>query len=233
MAPNRIFNIEYRTSYYNTNTMLNYEVRLFEGQTAFDVIYGTIVPIGAANDSALTVGVQRTTGQFTTVGCDPTGGQSPFVSSGQLYHYTLGGCPTPTPTPTACGPIGAWAIVANYPVLIESPAVGTNGTFAFSAAGFAGGASNGLYRYDPVANSWTTLAPLPASLYATRAVYAANTNSVYVFGGYDGANVLNTTYRYNVGTNTWTTGAAHACRALLPQHGLLRRHRQNLRHWRL
>src|SRR5437763_11677834 len=37
VAPNRIFNIEYRTSYYNTNTMLNYEVRLFEGQTAFDV----------------------------------------------------------------------------------------------------------------------------------------------------------------------------------------------------
>jgi len=29
VAPNRIFNIEYRTSYYNTNTMLNYEVRLF------------------------------------------------------------------------------------------------------------------------------------------------------------------------------------------------------------
>src|SRR5207253_7993386 len=93
--------------YYNTDTMLNYEVRLYEGQTAFDVIYGTIVPIGAANDSALTVGVQKTTaaGDFTSVGCDPTGGQSPFVSSGQLYHYTLGSCgtPTPTATPTTSG----------------------------------------------------------------------------------------------------------------------------------
>src|SRR5207245_5362295 len=29
----------------------------------------------------------------------------------------------------------------------------------------------------------------------------------YVFGGYDGTNVLNTTQRYNVGTNTWSTGA--------------------------
>src|SRR5207247_4339477 len=94
------FNIEYRTSYYNTNTMLNYEVRLFEGQTAFDVIYGTIVPIGAANDSALTVGVQQNTTLFTSVGCDPTGGQSPFVSSGQLYHYTLVACPSPTPSPS-------------------------------------------------------------------------------------------------------------------------------------
>jgi hypothetical protein len=47
---------------------------------------------------------------------------------------------------------------------------------------------------------------MPASLYATRSVYAANTNTLYVFGGYDGT-VLNTTYRYNVGTNTWSTGA--------------------------
>ena len=99
MAPNRIFNIEYRTSYYNTNTMLNYEVRLYEGQTAFDVIYGTIAPIGAANDSALTVGVQKNTTVFTSVGCDSTGGQAPPVSSGQLYHYTLAGCPSPTATP--------------------------------------------------------------------------------------------------------------------------------------
>ena len=73
--------------------MLNYEVRLFEGQTAFDVIYGTIVPIGTANDSALTVGVQKNAAQFTSVGCDPTGGTAPFVSSGQLYHYTIAGCP--------------------------------------------------------------------------------------------------------------------------------------------
>ena len=47
-APNRIFNIEWRAAYYNsgqtTGIPLNFEVRLFEGQTAFDVIYGTVPP---------------------------------------------------------------------------------------------------------------------------------------------------------------------------------------------
>ena len=67
-------------------------------------------------------------------------------------------------------------------------------------------ASNGLYRYDPIFNSWTTLAAMPASLYAARGVYAATTNSFYVFGGYNGSAAVNTTYRYNVATNTWSVG---------------------------
>ena len=62
-APNRIFNIECRTAYYNsgqtTNIPLNYEVRLYEGQTDFDVIYGTMSTLGAANDGPLSVGVQK------------------------------------------------------------------------------------------------------------------------------------------------------------------------------
>jgi N-acetylneuraminic acid mutarotase len=106
----------------------------------------------------------------------------------------------------ACG-LQPWTIGANYPAVIESTAVGTNGTYAYSAGGFVGVASNGFYRYDPVANTWTTLPPLPTALYATRGVYAANTNSFYVFGGFNGSTVLNTTYRYNVGTNTWSSGS--------------------------
>ena len=105
VAPNRIFNIEWRTAYYNSGGAgipLNYEVRLYEGQTAFDVIYGTVpatfTPPAARN---LSVGAQRTnTTQFVLEGCDTTGGGSPPVSAGQLYHYTLGGCATPTPSPS-------------------------------------------------------------------------------------------------------------------------------------
>ena len=41
-APNRIFNIEWRTDYFAETTMTaNYELRLYEGQKRFDVIYGT------------------------------------------------------------------------------------------------------------------------------------------------------------------------------------------------
>ena len=40
-APNRIFNIEWRTVYFPDATMrANYELRLYEGQTHFDVVWG-------------------------------------------------------------------------------------------------------------------------------------------------------------------------------------------------
>ena len=53
-APNRIFNIEWRTVYFsNVAQTANYELRLYEGQTHFDVIYGSL---GMGNSSA-TAGV--------------------------------------------------------------------------------------------------------------------------------------------------------------------------------
>ena len=103
-APNRIFNIEWRTAYFNSGgagVPLNYEVRLYEGQAVFDVIYGTVNTFNPPQPRNLSIGVQKneTAGQFTLQGCDPTGGTAPPVSSGQLYHYTL--------TSTTCAPAPA------------------------------------------------------------------------------------------------------------------------------
>ena len=134
-------------------------------------------------------------------------------------NVTSGGCASPTPTPTGtptasptCTPGGApgpWTIVAPYPEIIESTAVSSDGTFAYSAGGGSNFVpSTGVYRYDPVANAWSTLAPLPSGLFDAGTAYAANVNKVYVFGGLDvNFSVLNTTYVYDVGTNSWTTGA--------------------------
>ena len=41
-APNRIFNIEWRAQYFPDTGTANHELRLYEGQTRFDVIYGTV-----------------------------------------------------------------------------------------------------------------------------------------------------------------------------------------------
>ena len=44
-TPNRIFNIEWRAVYYNAGSgtgNANFEVRLYEGQSRFDVIYGNL-----------------------------------------------------------------------------------------------------------------------------------------------------------------------------------------------
>jgi hypothetical protein len=41
-APNRIFNIEWRAQYYPGVGTANFELRLYEGQPRFDLIYGTV-----------------------------------------------------------------------------------------------------------------------------------------------------------------------------------------------
>jgi len=122
-APNRSFNIEWRTSYYNSGghgVRLNYEVRLYEEETHFDVIYQIISTFSPPDPRNLSIGVQLgSLGQtsfidpsyqgdnpsglhYTLLGCDSTGGENPPVESCEGYRYTLaGGSPTPTATATA------------------------------------------------------------------------------------------------------------------------------------
>ena len=83
-APHRIFNIEYRTVYAGSGTPgvpLNYEVRLFEGQVGFEVIYGLINPFSPSPPRSLSVGVQLDAGatHWSLYGCDGTGGTSPPI----------------------------------------------------------------------------------------------------------------------------------------------------------
>src|SRR5947207_710447 len=91
-APSRIFNIEWRSQYFPGNGSANFELRLYEGQTRFDVIYGTVTN---GNTSA-TAGVQKNDTTFTQYFCNGSGGAA---TGGQ--SYILQGCGTPTPTPTA------------------------------------------------------------------------------------------------------------------------------------
>ncbi|MEO8276240.1 MAG: choice-of-anchor R domain-containing protein [Thermoanaerobaculia bacterium] len=97
-APNRIFNIEYRTRYYNSGgagVPLNYEVRLYEGLFRYEVIYGTVNPFTPPSARNLSIGVQETPtgGNHTLQVCDPTGGASPPVLAGD--KYTWNGCTVP------------------------------------------------------------------------------------------------------------------------------------------
>ena len=90
-APNRIFNIEWRAQYFPGSGSAGFELRLYEGQTRFDVIYGTVT---GGNTSA-TAGVQKNDTAFDQYFCNgagmpATGGQS----------YILTPCTSPSPTPT-------------------------------------------------------------------------------------------------------------------------------------
>ncbi len=97
-APNRIFNIEWRAQYFPGSGSAGFELRLYEGQTRFDVIYGTVTN---GNTSA-TAGVQKNNTAFDQYFCNGTGMPA---TGGQ--SYTLQVCsPTPTPTssPTPASP---------------------------------------------------------------------------------------------------------------------------------
>ena len=79
LAPNRIFHIEFRTVYFLNNAQIaHFEVRLYEGQNRFDVIYGTV---GRGNSSA-TAGVQRDEINFTQYFCNGSGSAA---TGGQRY----------------------------------------------------------------------------------------------------------------------------------------------------
>ena len=89
-APNRIFNIEWRTVYFaDPTTTANYELRLYEGQRLFVVIYGAV----ASGNTSATAGVQRDT-FLTQYFCNGSVGAA---TGGQYYIYVPRPCPTPTP----------------------------------------------------------------------------------------------------------------------------------------
>lgn len=99
VAPNRIFNIEWRAELV-AGGETHFEVRLYEGQTRFDVIYGNVT--GAGNGA--TIGVQRQTGlDFTQYSCDGT----TAVGSGTQLSFALvpGSFPTPTPLQITPNPV--------------------------------------------------------------------------------------------------------------------------------
>src|SRR5262249_3205310 len=90
-APNRIFNIEWRAQYFPGSGSAGFELRLYEGQLRFDVIYGTVTN---GNTSA-TAGVQRDNTFFTQYFCNGTGQPA---TGGQSYIYVPAPCASPTPS---------------------------------------------------------------------------------------------------------------------------------------
>ena len=112
-APNRIFNIEWRAVYFaNTSQQANHELRLYEGQLRFDVIYGTV----SNGNTSATAGVQRDDTTFTQYFCNGAGGAA---IGGQ--SYTQGPCLTPTPTPPP-------RVTTNAATNVTSSAATLNGT---------------------------------------------------------------------------------------------------------
>src|SRR4029077_16108222 len=92
-------------------------------------------------------------------------------------------------TPPASIPAGAaGGGVAPLPQTLFGPATTSDGTYVYAFGGYhfpeaIGSTLDTVYRYDPAANTWTTLAAMPHPAIVASAVYYPPTNKIYVFGG--------------------------------------------------
>jgi N-acetylneuraminic acid mutarotase len=207
-APNRIFNIEWRAQYFPGSGSAGFELRLYEGQTRFDVIYGTVTN---ANTSA-TAGVQKNDTTFTQYFCNGTGGAA---TGGQ--SYTLQGCGTPTPTPTATatatgtpsatptctpgGTPGPWSTASPYPIPDVRYGFAQTATHFYVFGGVSNGTRvNSVNRLVLATGMWESRAPMPFTSEAPTCALMASTGIVYCTEGDTGSGFAS----YNIATDTWT-----------------------------
>jgi Beta-propeller repeat len=99
-APNRVFNIEWRTTYFGRPGTANFEVRFYENQSFFEIVYGVSTENGASAGSGVQQNTLAGACNATTFSC-----QTPTLTNGlkvTYQSYPCGGTPPPTPTPTPC-----------------------------------------------------------------------------------------------------------------------------------
>jgi hypothetical protein len=106
VAPNRIFDIEWRDQYFPGTGTAHFEVRLYENQTYFDFVYGLLT---GGSDSA-TVGVQNDpfapTPDFTQYSFDTSG----TLTDGQDLRFDVGATSVPEPTSMSLIALGGLAL---------------------------------------------------------------------------------------------------------------------------
>jgi len=102
-APNRVFNIEWRTTYFDRTGTANFELRFYENQTTFDVVYGANTDSGASEASGVQLSGMGGPCDATTFSC-----QAPMLTNRLKVTYAVVPCgaasPTPTATPTVSPP---------------------------------------------------------------------------------------------------------------------------------
>jgi N-acetylneuraminic acid mutarotase len=193
-APNRIFNIEWRAQFFPGTGYVNFEIRLYETQPGFDIIYGTGTSSGTG---AL---VQRDVTCYTSY-CNTVYQGLALSFGGPASASPTSATPT-TPTATATHIQTATAAATptcspQTPPHLPTPVVRAVGAY-FPANGkfyIVGGRSSDApgsevahpFEYDPVANAWiTSTATYPDNQVSSMAcgmLSVSGTPSIYCVGG--------------------------------------------------
>ncbi|HEY0815648.1 MAG TPA: kelch repeat-containing protein [Pseudonocardia sp.] len=99
----------------------------------------------------------------------------------------------------------SWRKVADLPTPREHLAMATDGTYAYAVGGrdlSADKNSPALERYDPKADTWTALAPMPAPRGGIGA--AVSDGRLVVAGGEEPTSVDATVFAYDIVSNSWS-----------------------------
>src|SRR5207247_161256 len=118
---------------------------------------------------------------------------------------TVTGTP-PSATPTNIPCTNLWTLQAPYPIPIAENAVTSLNGKIYSFGGYSNGRTADSYVYDPDANAWSAIAPLPSVRESASAV--TDGNLIYIIGGLDSAGLTSTIYSYDPTNNTYDTGLA-------------------------
>ncbi len=135
--------------------------------------------------------------------------EDPFVPAGE----------TKLPAQAAAGPAspcggggcvpasGGWQIAAPLPVGVFGASVASDGVYMYAAGGYNWDTMQPVdqfARYDPIANTWASLASLPTAVEGALGVFAEG--KVYVFGGRDSSTTaLNLVQVYTIASDSWSS----------------------------
>ena len=209
-APNRIFNIEWRAQYFPGSGDAGFELRLYEGQPRFDVIYGTV----SNGNTSATAGVQRDNTFFTRVLLQRLrcGG----YRWSKLYLY-------PSSLPIS------YAICKSNP-----PPIGNsyrNGYCYRNVYSYCDTNSHAHWWYTPTPTPtcgpggtpgpWNIVTPYPITI--ARYGFAQTATYLYVFGGVSNGTRVNSVNRWNISTGGWESQAPMPFASEAPTCALLAR----------
>lgn len=141
-APNRVLNLEWRAHYYSGGGSVNFELRLFEDNSHFEVIFGRIDEGG----SSATIGVQDVNFAPTEFSCNSAG----LVASGTRVSFACYSGPTgiASATPTqvfACGNQGVTLLTVQVTPGVNPPSSGITVTGNLQSIG---GSANQIFYND-------------------------------------------------------------------------------------
>ncbi len=85
-TPTRVFHVEWRTTYFSGAGTANFELRLHEGSSSFEIVYGVV----GQDSASATIGCQKGTGSNVTEHSCNVAGSVPF---GTMLSFSLPGCP--------------------------------------------------------------------------------------------------------------------------------------------